>query len=313
MFENKRVVMVAPERLGDTLMCTPAIHLLKEACPSVKIDIIALSELSAEVLKNNPDIDHVFVRPELATLPSYDRGINIHNGPEAQHYLNALNIPLDTIGANDPHMHQAEQAILFVQKLLPSAICSVEKNYRLFPNAEDYAHVETIFKLQQVDLKKDILLGCQIGCHSIAKKRFAFLKKLSHPKIWPFEHIVTLAQKLQAYNPRIKLVITGSNSEKVLGKKLEKSAPNIVNFINQTTVPQLYSLMKYLRLFISPDTGLMHVACASNVPLIALFGYTSLTRTGPYPKLKDLTLIQGPSMAAITVDEVFQAVVNKLY
>ena len=199
-----------------------------------------------------------------------------------------------------------------MQKLLSLTNCPVEKNYRLFPNAEDYAHVEAIFRLHKIDREKDILIGCQIGCHSIAKKRFALLKKLSHPKIWPFEHIVELAQKLHVHNPRIKLVITGSNSEKVLGRKLEKRAPNIVNFIDQTTVPQLYSLMKYLKLFISPDTGLMHVACASNVPLIALFGYTSLTRTGPYPNLKDLTLIQGPSMEAITVAEVFQAVVNKL-
>lgn len=312
MFEHKSVVMVTPARLGDTLMCTPAIHLLKQACPSVKIDIIALSELSAEVLRNNPDVNHVFVRPELDMLPSYDRGINIHNGPEAQQYLNALNIPLDTIESNDPQIHQAEQAILFMQKLLSLANCPVEKHYRLFSNEEDYAHVEAIFKLYQVDLEKDILIGCQIGCHSIAKKRFAFLKKLSHPKIWPFEHIVELAQKLHAYSTKIKLVITGSNSEKVLGKKLEKRAQNIINFIDQTTVPQLYSLMKYLKLFISPDTGLMHVACASNVPLIALFGHTSLTRTGPYPRLKDLTLIQGSSMDAITVTEVFQAVVTKL-
>ena len=128
----------------------------------------------------------------------------------------------------------------------------------------------------------------------------------------PFEYISTHSERLYGQNTRIKLVITGSNSEKVLGKKLEKRAPNIINFIDQTTVPQLYSLMQRLKLFISPDTGLMHVACASNVPLIALFGYTSLTRTGPYPQLKDLTLIQGSSMVDITVDEVFQAVVNKL-
>ncbi|MCD6045901.1 MAG: ADP-heptose--LPS heptosyltransferase [Gammaproteobacteria bacterium] len=312
MFENNRIVMVTPARLGDTLMCTPAIHLLKQTCPSVKIDIIALSVISADVLRNNPDIDRVFVRPEPATLPSYDRAINIHHGPEAQHYLDALNVPLDTIGAKDPHIHQAEQAVLFMQKLLSLNTCTIEKNYRLFPSPEDFAHVETIFRQHGVDLKKDILLGCQIGCHSIAKKRFTFLKKLSHPKIWPLEHVVELAQKLHAYNPRIKLVIPGSNSEKALGKKLEKRAPNIVNFIDQTTVPQLYSLMKYLKLFISSDTGLMHVACASNVPLIALFGHTSLTRTGPYPKLKDLALIQRPSMEAITVDEVLQAVINKL-
>lgn len=314
--KHKKIVMVTPERLGDTLMCTPAIHYLKHYCPSVEIDIIALSELSHEVLQNNPDIHRIFVLPSQKLLKSsthsYDHGINIHDEPEGRDYFKMLKVPTVHLPPKNPEMHQAEQALQFIQSLLKDHPPIIDRNYRLFPITSDYAHIEKIFHQHHVDLKKDILIGCQIGCHSIAKRKFSFLKKAGHPKVWPFEYFVELAHKLHDYNPHIKIVITGSKSEKTLGKKLGKLAPNIINFIDKTTVPQLYALMQYLKVFISPDTGVMHVAACADIPLIALFGPTILKRTGPYPELKDLTLIQAPTMLEITVPQVLAKTIEKI-
>jgi heptosyltransferase II len=316
MLVNKKIVMVTPERLGDTLMCTPAIHYLKHYYPSVQIDIIALSELSAEILKNNPDIHRVFVLPSQKMLKKledhYDMAINIHDDPLAREYIRALNIPAEHIPPEKANLHQAEQALQFVQSLIPHSPEIPDKHYRLFPDTEDRAHIERLLEAHHVDFKKDILIGLHAGCHSLAKKSFAFLKKMTHPKVWPFESVVKLAQKLYQENPHIKIAITGSRSEEVLGKKLAKLAPNIINLVDRTSVSQLYVLMKYLRVFISPDTGLMHVAYCADVPLIALFGPTQLSRTGPYPELSDLTLLQAPTMAEITADEVFRIVMQKV-
>jgi ADP-heptose:LPS heptosyltransferase len=316
MFANKKIIMITPERLGDTLMCTPTIHYVKHHFPSVQIDIIALSELSAEVLKNNPDIHRVFVLPSLKMFkhlePQYDMAVNIHDEPLGREYIKILNIPAKHLPPVNPNMHQAEQALRFVQDIIPEHPEILERNYRIFPDTEDSAHIERLLETHHIDFKKDILIGFHIGCHSLAKKRFALFKKMTHPKIWPLENFIKLGHKLYKENPHIKIVITGSNSEKKLGKKLTKLLPNIVNLIDQTTVPQLYVLLKHLKAFVTPDTGLMHVACSSEVPLIALFGPTSLKRTGPYPDLKDLTLLQAPTMEEITVDEVFRAVMRKI-
>jgi heptosyltransferase-2 len=316
MFNGKKILMVAPERLGDTLMCTPAMHYLKHHCPYAQIYVIALSALSADVLKNNPALQDVFILPKFKTLLTsqhrYDFALNIHDGELARKYLEVLNLPAEHIPPVDPHIHQAEQALQFVQKLLPGQPEIPDKRYRIFPSPADKVYIDTLFKSYAVDLKKNILIGIQPGCHSLAKKRFAFLRKMTHPKIWPFEHIVELAQKLYRHNPDIKIVITGSKNEEKLGKILSRLLPNIINLINKTTVAQLYVLMKYLSVFISPDTGLMHVACSAEVPLIALFGPTQLIRTGPYPYTSHISVIQESAMADISVDAVFNTLMQKM-
>lgn len=312
MWAHKKIVMITPERLGDTLMCTPAIRYLKHYYPSLEIDIIALSELSAQTLKNNPDIRQIFVLPSQKTLKNfeihYDMAINIHDGPLAREYIQILNIPAKHIPPEDFNIHQAEQALMFIQSLIPEHPEILERSYQLFPDTEDTTYIENLFKTHHIDFKNDILIGLHIGCHSIAKKKFGFLKKMTHPKIWPFESIIELTQKFYHEKPQIKIIITGSRSEKILGNKLTKLSPNIINLIDKTSVPQLCALMKYLKVFISPDTGLMHVACSTEVPLIALFGPTQLKRTGPYPDSSHLTLLQAPTMAEITADKVFRAV-----
>jgi ADP-heptose:LPS heptosyltransferase len=319
MFSQKKVVMITPERLGDTLMCTPAIHYLKSQCPEIEIHVIALSDLSAEVLQNNPAIHKIYILPSYKFIRSlkdyFDFGINIHYGKVVQNYMELIksfSIPIFEIPKVKPLFHQAEQCLEFMQSIVSENPEISERSYKLYPDDKDKKHIEALFNVKKIDPKKDILIGCQIGCHSLAKKRIFFRKNRSHPKIWPLEHIQTFAKFCEQHNPNIKIIITGSQNEKKLAKKLVKNSSNIADFVNETSVPQLHVLLQQLRLFISPDTGLMHVACSANVPLIALFGPTELRRTGPYPELSDLTLIQAPTMAEILPESVFKIVTNKL-
>ncbi len=316
MFEQKKILMVLPERLGDTLMTTPAIHYLKHYYPNAQVDVICVSDLCADTVKNNPDIKRIFISPSHKTAMDlaghYDIGINIHDGPQAREYFSLLKLDPYQIEPADQQQHQAEQALRFMQRLLPGSPDIVERQYRIFPHANDFKYIESILAENHIDLKKDILIGCHLGCHSVAKRGYKIWRKPSHPKVWPFNNIIALAQRLQKHNPHIHLVVTGSNSEQVLAKKLCKKVPGTINLIDQTTVAQLAALMKYLNVFITPDTGVMHVACSTHVPMIALFGPTSLTRTGPYPELENLTLLQAPRMEDISVDEVFNAVLKKI-
>jgi len=312
-------MMITPERLGDTLMCTPAIHYLKSHYPDIEINIIALSDLSAEVLQNNPAIHKMYVLPSYKLIRSLkyqiDYGINIHYGRLVQNYFQLIklfSIPTFEIPAVKPFFHQAEQCLEFIQSIAPEKSGIIDRTYKLYPSEADKKHVAHLFEKNKINPSKDILIGCQIGCHSLAKKRLFFAKKMNHPKIWPLEHIQTFAKLCEKYNPNIKIIITGSQSEKKLAKKLVQSSSNIVDFVDQTTVPQLHTLLKQLKIFISPDTGLMHVACSANIPLIALFGPTELRRTGPYPELSDLTIIQAPTMVEISPESVFKIVMNKL-
>lgn len=313
MFNDKPILIITPERLGDTLLCTPAIHYLKSNYPHLNIDVYAFSELSAQTLKNNPDIRNIIMLHQKFDPNEYAFAINIHG----EKYLTApfenINLKIHNLPPIDYSRPQAEFALEFMQNLSSEHFDIKERHYRLFPDQTDRNFVKDLLVQNQVDFDNDILVGCQIGCHSIAQKKWAiFRKKLTHPKIWPFEYFLELAERLYKHNPHIRLVLTGSHSEKILGNRLCKKIPSAINLIDKTNILQLRALIDAMDLFISPDTGVMHVACSADIPMIALFGPTNLARTGPYPRLKDLTVLQEKNMEDISVDRVYNAVLEKL-
>ena len=104
------------------------------------------------------------------------------------------------------------------------------------------------------------------------------------PKIWPVEKYNTLLKKISSKNPNIKYIFVGSNIEKDLYyNKLVNGIDNelIVDLFGATlTLTAAY--MKKSNLFIGNDSGLMHLATASNLPTIALFGPTNDIVYGPW-------------------------------
>ena len=77
-------------------------------------------------------------------------------------------------------------------------------------------------------------------------------------------------------------VITGGPSELILAEKLGEALPlRVINFINQLSIDQTAALIKRCNLFISNDTGPMHIAAILRTPLIALFGPGDIKRFDP--------------------------------
>jgi len=311
--------MVLPARLGDTIICTPAISFLKRCCPETQIDVICLSDLSASVLDHNPNIHQIYVLPSKREIKHridyYDIGINIHDGDNARKYFRWLELDLIGQSPKDPNKHQAHQALDIIQSLLKREITEEDQRYTLYPQSHHFDKVKGLLLSQGVSLSNDILVGCHIGCHGIAKrgKKFwksLFWKSLTHHKIWPLENFIALEAAARKYNPRMRFVLTGSKTEKSLGKIFKRQSKDVIDLTGKISVLELAALMSYLRTYITSDTGALHVACAANVDLITLFGPTSLKRTGPYPPRSNHTVIRQPSMAEIRVQNVLDALID---
>ena len=89
---------------------------------------------------------------------------------------------------------------------------------------------------------------------------------------WPVERLAACGKWLQsAYDARIVLV--GVSEDKVLGETvLRQMERHAVNAAGAFSLPELAVFLKQADLFISNDTGTMHLAAALDVPMIALFG-----------------------------------------
>jgi len=118
-------------------------------------------------------------------------------------------------------------------------------------------------------------------------------------KRWPPEKFAALISKLS-----ISCVITGSSADKEICLKIikniterggeRKRKSTIINLCGETSLKELAALIEGAKAVVSNDSGPMHIAAALKKPLIALFGPTDPSKTGPYgwEKNKDLKVIR---------------------
>lgn len=100
---------------------------------------------------------------------------------------------------------------------------------------------------------------------------------------WMPENFARLADELiDRYGVTVGL--TGAPNEGAFVESVRRRARHadeILVFAGKTTIPQLIALLQRCRVFITNDSGPMHLAAALGVPTIALFGPDTPTRYGP--------------------------------
>jgi len=116
----------------------------------------------------------------------------------------------------------------------------------------------------------------------------------SHPRIallpcsrwptknWPIEHFITLAKNIRKQQPETTFYIAGGPDDRPTCSQLEQQVEGTINTCGKTSLVQLGSLLQEMDQVITVDSGPMHMAAATGVPVLALFGPTDPKRTGPY-------------------------------
>lgn len=88
---------------------------------------------------------------------------------------------------------------------------------------------------------------------------------------WMPERFIALGKRLVA-DYQAELLLTGSAGEnELLAMIAEGIGPGCTNLAGKTTIPELAALAARCRLFVSNDTGTMHVAACTGTPVVAIF------------------------------------------
>ena len=312
---GNRILLITPKRLGDTIFCTLAINLLHHAKPDAVMDVLALSECSAQVFNHNPAIRQIFITPSKKATREisnyYDVILDLHNTKLSKPYVQWLNKPVYKISRTDKEK-QSKLFIDFAQSLLETAVTDFSEYYQLYPQKNDFDKVQNLLREQGIQFtSNEIVIGCHMGNHHIAKRLVKFWRKnLQAPKSWPIEKFRALQEWLYEYNPNIKLVLTGQPSEQKLAKQLNQDLPNIINLIGQTTVLELAALMSYLKVFLTGDTGPLHIAAATDIPIVAFFGPTHVDKTGPHPRRPQHIILEKNPLNELAVSSVKDALLT---
>lgn len=148
-------------------------------------------------------------------------------------------------------------------------------------------------------------------------------------KRWPAENFAALTRRLLDHDPSFRVVILGGDDDQPLGAQIAAAAgERCLDLTGQLALPGMVEGLRRCALLITNDTGPLHVAVALGRPVLALFGPTDPTRTGPYGQLAHVLRVDLPCapcmkstcanaeplacLKALTVERVFHAAVERL-
>lgn len=109
-------------------------------------------------------------------------------------------------------------------------------------------------------------------------------------KQWPAEHYANLSASLVAQTGGSVITLGTAAEHAVCQQVAAAAAPNGLNLAGETTLKELAAILSLSSLALCNDSGGMHLAAALNTPLVALFGITDPTITGPLGK--HVTILQ---------------------
>ena len=150
-------------------------------------------------------------------------------------------------------------------------------------------------------------------------------------KCWPAERFAALCRKLRE-SLNLRCVVNAGPDDEDLAATLVAASSDAAPVVYRTSLAELMALLRGAACIVSGDTGPLHLAVALGTPAVALFGPTDPARNGPYPngenpsaERKNIVLrVSGvrtthardsqphPSMLAISVDQVFDAVARSV-
>mgnify|MGYP003310501558 CR=1 FL=1 len=108
-------------------------------------------------------------------------------------------------------------------------------------------------------------------------------------KTWPPAVFADLISSLGKELEKVSFLLLGSGADFAAGETIRSKLPgfpSIYNLCGKTTIGELVELTRLCDLFISNDSGPMHIAAAVGTPVLAFFGPTFPELTGPFTEKK---------------------------
>lgn len=101
-------------------------------------------------------------------------------------------------------------------------------------------------------------------------------------KLWEMDRFAAVANYLHRQHGLPTVVVWGGAREKSWAEEIVAGAPHAAQLAPDTTLPQLAALIARGEVFVSSDTGPLHMAVAVGTPSIGLYGSTRPEDCGPY-------------------------------
>jgi len=325
-FDPRNILVIDFGQLGDVVLSLPALRAIRERFPKAKITV-AVGKPGAEIVDlsgwadSTVVVDRVALRDGLKVVSlariarlitavrrlQFDFVIDLHSlaetnllgflsGAPKRLYSRRPGRSLDFLGNFRPRPpvednHRERHLIdRYLDVLSPLELKSANRLPQLKTRAADDAVVEQLLKQVKADSGTP-LVGLFPGA--------------GHPsRRWPLERFAELADFL-VRNDQVRILVFVGPEERIFIPDIRRRFPPATVILEKLTIPQVAAAQARLAVFVSNDTGPMHIASAVGAPVVLL-----LDKRAPrsyLPQGERHRIIYSSVIEDITVEEVYVA------
>ncbi|MFM7108576.1 MAG: glycosyltransferase family 9 protein [Planctomycetaceae bacterium] len=292
MHTPRSIVVVKLSAIGDVLHGVPVAVALKRAFPDARIGW-AVEGRAADVLAGHPVVDHLFLLP---------RGW--------------LRSPGTVLALRRQLRWFAADVTLDLQGLMKSAVVSLVSGARMRigharPESRECAwlaatHAVASTAAHVVDRNLGLLAPLGVAADGptfdmprwpvsrLRMERWVAALRLARPPVllnpgagwaskrWPVDRFAAVARAVSRRDGQPVIVVWGGEQERAAAERIVAAAAGAAVAAPQTSLQDLGELCRLARLFVSGDTGPLHLAAAVGTPCVGVFGPVPADRNGPY-------------------------------
>ena len=301
-----RVLVFAYHGLGNFILYTPALRLLRERYPDARIDL---------QVGNNTGCEEV-----LAGAGLFDNIYNLRYSAGLLAWVNRAREVRETeydLTINEFHSHSWPLALLVIASRAPFRLGHVTSpgwSHR-FSRYSFVFNIPVAMREDEHEIERYLDLVAAIGAREIKlsdartfihlaeedrefARRFLSGGSYAHAsaiigvqpgtspamrwKQWPVERYRAVIERLLAERADSQIVLFGSPEEAEMIEEIARGMGQRVSVAaGKTTVKQVAALIERCDMLVCNDSGLMHAAVAVGTPVVAIYGPTDIRRTAP--------------------------------
>lgn len=273
--EIKSLLLVNTTGIGDTILSTPAWRSLRNKFPEAYLSLL-VHKRRREVVADNPFVDNIIsyrkfidfwrIVKELRRL-KIDAAVIFHgNDPDI--------LPLVFLGGARQiigYRHRTRLPLFLTRPLekLPGHFIKAQMELAGILGGKD-DNLKPVFSLTEEERVK---AGKFLEAYGLAGKFIVgLLPGAGRPyKRWPGERFAQVANHFLE-RPGGRVIIFGSPEERPLARKVASLCrAGVIVAAGELNLREASALMERVNLFITNDSGPLHIALALGVPTIALF------------------------------------------
>jgi predicted lipopolysaccharide heptosyltransferase III len=313
-----KILLVRPRLIGDVLLTTPVIRALRRRFPDAEI-VYVVESLAAPVVRDNPHVSSVIeirhrrgVRRVIEDLSlgwrlrkqRFDVAIDMHGGPRSSWLTVSTRAPVrvgyDVPGRRwmytrlvpRPRGYAPRHSVLNQWDLA----AAVDAAFEIPPDAARDRLEMTVTRESAETVRRRF---AELGLARDAAPIVLHVAAGNEFRRWPADRFAAVAADLARDGQTV--LVVGSTEDAPTIRDVARSARSISAASTVIEAPgwplsELRALMERAALFVGGDSGPMHIAAASDVPIVALFGPTLPVHWAPWrpPHLPFVAIEPGP-------------------